>query len=60
MKKRINLEADFLDFIALCNNHEVRYLIVGGYAVSVHGYPSESQSRQTSGYSRYQYVKEEE
>lgn len=39
MKKRINLEADFLDFIALCNNHEVRYLIVGGYAVSVHGYP---------------------
>ncbi|MGN6493035.1 MAG: hypothetical protein ACTHLE_13635 [Agriterribacter sp.] len=39
MKERINLEADFLDFIALCNNHGVRYLIVGGYAVSVHGYP---------------------
>ena len=39
MKKRINLEADFLDFITLCNNHEVRYLVIGGYAVSIHGYP---------------------
>lgn len=39
MKKQINLEADFLDFIALCNKHEVRYLVIGGYAVSIHGYP---------------------
>lgn len=39
MKRRINLEADFLDFITLCNNHEVRYLVIGGYAVSIHGYP---------------------
>lgn len=39
MQKKINLESDFLDFIALCNSHEVRYLVVGGYAVSIHGYP---------------------
>ncbi len=39
MKKRINLEVDFLDFITLCNNHKVRYLVIGGYAVSIHGYP---------------------
>jgi predicted nucleotidyltransferase len=39
MGRGINLEADFLDFIALCNKHEVRYLVIGGYAVSIHGYP---------------------
>lgn len=39
MNREINLEADFLDFIALCNKHEVRYLVIGGYAVSIHGYP---------------------
>lgn len=39
MKRQINLERDFLDFIALCNKHAVKYLVIGGYAVSVHGYP---------------------
>lgn len=39
MSKQLNLEADFLDFIKLCNQFEVRYLVIGGYAVSVHGYP---------------------
>ena len=39
MKNKINLEGDFLDFIKLCNRFEVKYLIIGGYAVSVHGYP---------------------
>jgi len=39
MKKKINLEKDFFDFIKLCNEHEVKYLVVGGYAVSFHGYP---------------------
>lgn len=39
MNKQINLEEDFLDFIALCNVYEVKYLIIGGYAVSIHGYP---------------------
>lgn len=31
--------ADFSDFVAVLNNHEVRYLIVGGYAVAFHGHP---------------------
>ncbi len=39
MNRQINLERDFLDFIALCNKHAVKYLVIGGYAVSVHGYP---------------------
>lgn len=30
---------DFLDFIKLLNNHKVEYLVVGGYAVGLHGYP---------------------
>lgn len=39
MKKQINLEEDFNDFIKLCNKFEVKYLVIGGYAVSIHGYP---------------------
>src|SRR5438874_3898833 len=39
MKKQINLESDFLDFIRLCNQYNVKYLVIGGYAVSIHGYP---------------------
>ncbi|MDE3181801.1 MAG: hypothetical protein KGM16_00150 [Bacteroidota bacterium] len=35
----MNLEKDIIDFIKLCNDHEVKYLVIGGYAVSVHGYP---------------------
>jgi hypothetical protein len=38
-KNKINLEGDFLDFIDLCNKHQVKYLVIGGYAVSIHGYP---------------------
>ena len=38
MKKKFKLEQDFLDFIRLCNEREVKYLVVGGYAVNVHGY----------------------
>ncbi|MFN0200253.1 MAG: DUF6036 family nucleotidyltransferase [Bacteroidia bacterium] len=33
------INADFLDFICILNAKEVEYLIVGGYAVSFHGYP---------------------
>ncbi len=29
---------DFLEFIQALNNHEVEYLLVGGYAVILHGY----------------------
>lgn len=30
---------DFRDFITLLNGHQVRFLIVGGYAVAYHGHP---------------------
>lgn len=40
MKQQMtNLEKDFLDFITLCNQYNVKYLVIGGYAVAVHGYP---------------------
>ena len=37
--KKPNLEKDFLDFLSLCNKHGVEYLVIGGFAVSIHGYP---------------------
>ena len=37
--KKLNLETDFIDFVNLCNKYEVMYLVIGGYAVSIHGYP---------------------
>ncbi len=39
MKKNRNFETDFLDFVQLCKKHEVKYLVIGGFAVSIHGYP---------------------
>jgi len=39
MKELNNLEKDFLDFISLCNQYNVKYLVIGGYAVGIHGYP---------------------
>ena len=30
---------DFLDFLRLLKTHNVKYLLVGGYAVSYYGYP---------------------
>jgi hypothetical protein len=33
------LNKDFREFIGLLNANEVKYLIVGGYAVGFHGYP---------------------
>ena len=39
MKQKISLDKDFLDFIELCNKNEVRYMVIGGYAVGFHGYP---------------------
>jgi hypothetical protein len=30
---------DFKEFIELLNNHGVEYLLVGGYALGIHGYP---------------------
>ena len=33
------LNQDFLDFIGLLEARQVDYLIVGGYAVGLHGFP---------------------
>lgn len=34
-----SLPADFSEFLRLLNAHTVRYLVIGGYAVGVHGHP---------------------
>lgn len=36
---KIELHPDFKDFLRLMNSYNVRYLLVGGYAVGYHGYP---------------------
>ncbi len=33
------LPDDFRDFLKLCNKKRVKYLLIGGYAVSYYGYP---------------------
>jgi hypothetical protein len=33
------LNQDFKEFIQSLNDHSVRYLVVGGYAVALHGHP---------------------
>ncbi len=33
------LNPDFKEFIELLNANDVRYLVIGGYAVALHGYP---------------------
>ncbi len=35
----IHLPPDFKEFLRLLNVHHVEYLLIGGYAVSYHGYP---------------------
>lgn len=35
----MDLATDFKEFVELLNKHEVRYLVVGGYAVAVYGHP---------------------
>ncbi|MBK1442569.1 nucleotidyltransferase [Parapedobacter sp. ISTM3] len=32
-------EQDFTDFVQLLNNHQVKYMVVGAYALSFHGRP---------------------
>ncbi|MGH3544508.1 MAG: nucleotidyltransferase [Mycobacteriales bacterium] len=36
---RMRLDQDFNDFIGYLHAREVRFLVVGGYAVAVHGHP---------------------
>lgn len=35
----LTLDQDFKEFIQSLNDNDVRYLVVGGYAVAVHGHP---------------------
>jgi len=35
----IHLPRDFKEFLKLLNEHQVEYLLIGGYAVGYHGYP---------------------
>ena len=35
----MELDRDFSEFIESCIDHEVRFLIVGGYALAAHGHP---------------------
>lgn len=35
----MELSQDFKEFIQLLNAHNVAYLVVGGYAVAIHGFP---------------------
>lgn len=35
----IQLPPDFKEFLKLLNENQVEYLLIGGYAVSYHGYP---------------------
>lgn len=35
----LNLNQDFREFIGLLESEGVRYVVVGGYAVGVHGFP---------------------
>lgn len=35
----MELDKDFKEFIELLNEHNVNYLVIGGYAVNFHGYP---------------------
>lgn len=33
------LSKDFREFLQLLNENKVKYLVVGGYAVALHGHP---------------------
>ncbi|WP_317898359.1 nucleotidyltransferase [Aurantibacillus circumpalustris] len=35
----MGIDQDFKEFIELLNKHNVEYLVVGGYAVAMYGYP---------------------
>ena len=35
----MTLNRDFKEFLELLNKHEVKYLVVGGYSVAIHGHP---------------------
>ncbi len=34
----VQLPPDFAEFLSLLNKNKVRYLLIGGYAVGIHGF----------------------
>jgi hypothetical protein len=43
------LTEDFVEFIECCVAREVRFLIVGGYALAAHGYPRATKDPDVGG-----------
>ena len=43
----IPLQPDLKEFLRLLNDHHVKYLLVGGFAVSYHGYPRTTDDMDT-------------
>ena len=37
---------DFSEFLKLFNAHDVEYLLVGGFAVAIHGYPRATSDKE--------------
>ena len=37
--EQIEFPQDFSEFLKLLNEHHVEYLLIGGFAVAMHGYP---------------------
>ncbi len=35
----MHVPPDFKEFLNLLNSHRAEYLLIGGYAVGIHGYP---------------------
>lgn len=35
----MEINKDFREFIELLNEHKVEYLVIGGYAINLSGYP---------------------
>jgi hypothetical protein len=35
----LELPDDFKEFLTLLNSHQIKYLLIGGFAVGYHGYP---------------------
>ena len=46
------LNQDFKEFIESLNDNGVRYLVVGGYAVALHGYPRYTKDMTTENASK--------
>ena len=36
---KLYLPLDFKEFLQLLNEHQVEYMLIGGYAVAYYGYP---------------------